>query len=252
MKKTKISACVLAALLLLGVFLWLWSRSQTDSENPDDDPAISLEKETVPLLDTTLSPGHGDEVVFSATLEEFIACFNSRFESALGPNYFLPALDWNIRDYPVGIHSQYPVRQFCFSEDETVAALPTVTIYTPMEDHRIGLLTVNFDEHSYTDVGFQRYRQLCVCVVKLFIPEFTDEAALEFCDQVISLGNQNVFESDAWYASGAVPAGLYYRGEIGVYPYFAIGDWQHFCVIPVTEQSLKDFSEKGVMLYEVE
>ena len=250
-RRTKIAACVSAVLLLLGVFLWLWVRSQTGSDNPDEDPLFSME-DFIPLLDTSLSPGHEDEVIFSATLDEFIACFNSRFERELGPNYFLPALDWNIRDYSVGIHSQYPVRQFRFSEDETVAALPTVTVYTPMEDHRIGLLTVNFDEHSYTEVGFQRYRQLCACVVKLFVPDFTDEAALKFCDQVISLGNQNVFESDAWYASGAVPAGLYYRGEIGVYPYFAIGDWQHFCVMPVTEQILKDFSEKGVMLYEVE
>ena len=170
----------------------------------------------------------------------------------LGPNYFLPALEWNIRDYSVGIHSQYPTRQFCFSEDETVAALPTVSVYTPMEDHRIELLTVNFDEHSYTEVGFQRFRQICACVVKLFIPDLTDKTALELCDQVISLGNQNVFESNAWYANGAIPPGLYHRGEIGVYPYFAIGDWQHFCVIPVTEVTLLDLSEKGVMLYEME
>ena len=35
-------------------------------------------------------------------------------------------------------------------------------------------------------------------------------------------------------------------------PILPLGDWQRFCVIPVTQEQLKNFEEKGVILYEVE
>ncbi len=38
---------------------------------------------------------------------------------------------------------------------------------------------------------------------------------------------------------------------IGVYPYFAIGDWEHFCIIPVTEETVTEFGEKGVQIHEI-
>ena len=53
------------------------------------------------------------------------------------------------------------------------------------------------------------------------------------------------------YASGAVPCALYYRGDIGVYPYFALGDYVRLCVIPVTPQYLDQLRAQGVGVYEI-
>ncbi|MCI6850047.1 MAG: hypothetical protein MR883_00850, partial [Clostridiales bacterium] len=78
------------------------------------------------------------------------------------------------------------------------------------------------------------------------------ETIYGLCTEIITLGNQNVFSSDAWYGRGAVPYALFYKDGIGIYPYFAIGDWEHFCIIPVTEETVAEFKQKGVEIHEIQ
>ena len=85
-----------------------------------------------------------------------------------------------------------------------------------------------------------------------FFSDLTEAQASDLADRIISLGNENVFGSDAWFGSNAVPPGLFYRDGVGIYPYFAIGDWERFCIIPVTAERLQEFKEKGVVLYALE
>ena len=235
-------------LCLLGLFGWLWISAQREESAPVE--AVFFQEEEP--LDVSVQTGHGEEPIFAASMEDFIRSFNCLFRQDDGQDYFPDVSRWRSSSLSTGIHSRYPARQFRFSEDETVYSLPTVTVYTPMESHSIQMLTVNFDEHSYTESGFQRFRQLCTQTLRVFFQELSAQEASDLADQIISFGNEGVFEQDAWFGSDAVPRGLYHRGGVGVYPYFAIGDWQRFCIIPVTEERLTEFEEKGVMLYEVE
>lgn len=236
--------CCLAG--LLGIFCWLWFRSQ-GTQAPEAATFQEAER-----MDVAIQSCHGAEPVFAASLEDFIRCFNSLYQQDNDLDYFPDVGRWNSTSLSRGIHTPYPVRQFRFSEDEAVYSLPTVTVYTPMEDHRIQELTLNFDEHSYTEAGFQRFRQLCADTLRVFFADLSKQEASDLADRIIRFGNENVFESNAWYGDDAFPRGIYHRDGVGVYPYFAIGDWQRFCVIPVTQEQLKNFEEKGVILYEVE
>lgn len=239
-------AVLMCLLGLLVVFSWLWFACQQG--NPEPVETVFFQ-EGEPM-DVTVRQAHGEEPVFTASMDDFIRCFNALFRQENGCDYFPDASRWESTSLVRGIHSAYPTRQFRFSEDEAVYSLPTVTVYTPMEDRSIQELTLNFDEHSFTEAGYQRFRQLCGDTLRVFFGDL--EEASELAEQIIRFGNENVFESDAWFGSDALPRGLYYRGGVGVYPYFAIGDWQRFCVIPVTEERLKEFEEMGVILYEVE
>lgn len=238
--------CLLA---LLAVFSWLWSCAERVSQSPVEDVRFDKAEE----MDTSIRLCHGDDPVFAATLDDYIRCYNSLFEQKAGEGYFPPdSSRWQSSSLKNGIHSRYPSRQFRFSEDEAVYSLPTVTVYTPMEDRSIQEITLNFDEHSYTEDGFQRFHQLCADSLRVFFPDLTEAQASDLADRIISLGNENVFGSDAWFGSNAVPQGLFYRDGVGIYPYFAIGDWERFCIIPVTAERLQEFKEKGVVLYTLE
>lgn len=250
--KVKIGAWGLAAAILLVGFLWVWSCCQVDSSEPAADVFFTAEKPELVPLEIAVKTVHGNEALFTATAEDFLQSFNSLFERDFGSSYFSPLMEWESRDYSAGIHSRYPTMQFHFSEDENVYSLPTVTVYTPMEERCIQEITINFDEHSYTEAGYERYKQLCFYTLKVFFPTLSEEAVSQLCDQVIALGNQHVFASDAWYGSGAVPCALFYRDGVGIYPYFAIGDWQRLCVIPVTDEILVEWKQKGVEQYEIE
>ena len=85
----------------------------------------------------------------------------------------------------------------------------------------------------------------------MFFPDLSDEAILNLCTEAITLGNVNTFSSDEWYDSDYIPCALFYKDGIGVYPYFAIGDWEHFCIIPVTQETIDSYEQKGVEIYEI-
>lgn len=237
--------------LLLAAVLGLCAVFSNRVEDPQQ-PEIYFEEPVLETLQPQAQSYHRDDTVFSVTLEDYIRCFNSLFQRQFQSDYFPDSGSWDISHSGKGIHTHYPVLEFRFSEDPQVFSLPTVTVHTPMEEHRIQELIINFDEHSYTQEGYRRYRLLCADTLNVFLPELSREAALALCDQILELGNEHVFSSQEWYTNGALPYALFYKGNVGVYSYDAIGDWRHFCVIPLTRQRRGELEEKGVILYEME
>lgn len=41
----------------------------------------------------------------------------------------------------------------------------------------------------------------------------------------------------------------YYRGEVGVYPYFAYGESVRMCIIPVTKKVINSYKKRGVKIH---
>lgn len=189
-----------------------------------------------------------NELVFTLSLDGYIACFNEYY----GRGYLTPACEWRHHVQDAAIHSGHETNVYYFTADEKVYSLPTITVYTPANGDYIQEITVNFDDHSYTESDYAQYRQMCFCTLKVFFPELSDASLMELCTEAITLGNRNLFASDEWYGSGSVPCALFYKDGIGVYPYFAIGDWARLCVIPVTEQTIANFKQKGVQVYEID
>ena len=235
-----------AALLCLVLSLW----PGVPGKQPLGDE--NFEESTLETMQPLIKEYHRGDPVFSVTIEEYIRCFNSLFERENRSEYFPGSRDWDISSTGKGIHTDYPVMAFSFSEDPEVFSLPRVTVHTPLEERFIQEIIIHFDEHSYTEAGFERYRLLCADTLKVFFPELSREAAWELCDEILSMGNEHIFSSQEWYGSGALPYALFYKGNVGAYSYDAMGDWRHFCVIPVTEDRLRAFEEKGVALYEME
>ena len=241
---------LLLAAGLLGICLGTLFAGREENRQTAVD--ITFEEPTLQTLQALVQEYHREDAVFSVTLEDYIRCFNSLYESQNPSAYFPGSEDWSISDRSRGIHTDYPVMEFLFSEDPQIFSPPTVKAHTPMEERFLQELMINFDEHSYTHEGFQRYRLLCADTLRVFFQDMSQEAAQKLCDEILSTGNAHIFSSQEWYTHGALPYGIYYKGDVGVYSYDAIGDWRHFCVIPFTEERRKEFEEKGVVLYEME
>lgn len=241
---------VWAALCCLVVFFVAAASSRQPTAQDAAEAGIPAPQ--LPLLDSSLRQVHGNDPAFCAALDDFIRCFNSVFEQRNGTGYFSDSNQWLVSSLSEGIHSPYPARQFRFSEDGAVLSLPTFTVYTPLEERCIQEITINFDEHSYTQVGYQRYRELCICLLLTFFPELSSANAEKICDSILRIGNETGYGSDTWFGHDAVPPAIFHENSIGLYPYEAIGDWRRFCVIPVTQECLEAFRQKGSVLYELE
>lgn len=202
-------------------------------------------------LDIQVMENRKNELVFTISTSDYVESYNSYYKIDYCRSLLPPVSQWQCFTYDSAIHSEYETKCYSFTEDEHVYSLPTITVYVPTNDDYIQQITVNFDEHSFTQSGFEQYKEMCYYTMKVFFPDLSDARIMDLCAEIVALGNQNVFSSDEWFSKNAVPFALFYREGIGVYPYFAIGDWEHFCIIPVTEETVTEFGEKGVQIHEI-
>ena len=202
-------------------------------------------------LDIQVMENRKNELVFTISTSDYVESYNSYYKIDYYRSLLPPVSQWQCFTYDSAIHSEYETKCYSFTEDEHVYSLPTITVYVPTNDDYIQQITVNFDEHSFTQSGFEQYKEMCYYTMKVFFPDLSDARIMDLCAEIVALGNQNVFSSDEWFSKNAVPFALFYREGIGVYPYFAIGDWEHFCIIPVTEETVTEFGEKGVQIHEI-
>lgn len=56
---------------------------------------------------------------------------------------------------------------------------------------------------------------------------------------------------DKWYDQNEALYALFYRGNVGIYTYFWLGQSHLFCIIPVTKNTLEEYSNKDVKSFEV-
>ena len=202
-------------------------------------------------LDIQVMENRKNELVFTISTSDYVESYNSYYKVDYCRSLLPPVSQWQCFTYDSAIHSEYETKCYSFTEDEHVYSLPTIMVYVPTNDDYIQQITVNFDEHSFTQSGFEQYKEMCYYTMKVFFPDLSDARIMDLCAEIVALGNQNVFSSDEWFSKNAVPFALFYREGIGVYPYFAIGDWEHFCIIPVTEETVTEFGEKGVQIHEI-
>lgn len=202
-------------------------------------------------LDIQVMENRKNELVFTISTSDYVESYNSYYQVDYCRSLLPPVSQWQCFTYDSAIHSEYETKCYSFTEDEHVYSLPTIMVYVPTNDDYIQQITVNFDEHSFTQSGFEQYKEMCYYTMKVFFPDLPDARIMDLCTEIVALGNQNVFSSDEWFSKNAVPFALFYREGIGVYPYFAIGDWEHFCIIPVTEETVTEFGEKGVQIHEI-
>ncbi len=202
-------------------------------------------------LDIQVMENRKNELVFTISTSDYVESYNSYYKVDYCRSLLPPVSQWQCFTCDSAIHSEYETKCYSFTEDEHVYSLPTIMVYVPTNDDYIQQITVNFDEHSFTQSGFEQYKEMCYYTMKVFFPDLSDARIMDLCAEIVALGNQNVFSSDEWFSKNAVPFALFYREGIGVYPYFAIGDWEHFCIIPVTEETVTEFGEKGVQIHEI-
>ena len=113
--------------------------------------------------------------------------------------------------------------------------------------------------HAYLDQTLEeiflynaQFEELCFYTLKVFFPDMEDEQIVALYEEANHLGNMNVFLNEDGYKKGCVPCVLYHKDGVGIYPYFAIGEWVHLCIIPVTQEIIDDYAQKGVEIREIE
>ena len=212
---------------------------------------ILQERAEIRELNAAVMNYQGDELVFSFSIDDFIDSFNGYYWADYESRYLLPSSMWISFVYESSIHSMYASNYYYFTPDETMWSLPTVSVFTPSDESYVQEIMLSFDDHSYTESMYHLYERTCFYTIKVLFPSFDDAEIVELYTKLNELAYQNVFPNEQGYSSDSIPAALFYKDGIGLYPYFAIGESVHLCVIPVTDQTITAFEAKGTTIYEI-
>lgn len=229
-----------------------WGEEIDEKELQEIQKKIILqEKAEIRELNVAVMDYQGDELVFSFSIDDFIDSFNGYYWADYESRYLLPSSMWISFVYESSIHSKYASNYFYFTPDETMWSLPTVSVFTPSDESYVQEIMLSFDDHSYTESMYHLYERTCFYTIKVLFPSFDDTEIVELYTKLNELAYQDIFPNEHGYSSDSIPVALFYKDGIGLYPYFAIGESVHLCVIPVTDQTITAFEAKGTAIYEI-
>lgn len=210
----------------------------------------TLQKEET--LSRTVQENREGELVFSFSLREYMNHYNQMYQEEYGEEYLGSLSDWYVVTLPKGIHADQKTLRYDFISNEEIWSMPTISVYVPVNSDTVQEITVNFDDHSYTDEVYAQYETMCFYALQILFPDMEKEDIVALYKNIIRLAHENVVPNEEGYGNGAIPCVIYEKDGVGIYPYFAIGESLHLCIIPVTEESLIEWQEKGVEVIAVE
>lgn len=186
---------------------------------------------------------------FSFSIEGFIRCYNLYYNEDKGVDYLPSCSEWYLSVQDFGKHKG----DFCykFTEDREIWTLPTFTVYTDKNKKSIKELTINFDDHSYSDEMYKKYEEFCFYTLKVSFPKLTKEEITQLYKKINKLAYDHIFPNEKGFHSDNPPTDLYYQNQIGVYPYFAYGESVRLCVIPVISKVIKGYEKKGTRIHSI-
>lgn len=227
--------------------------SERLEEDPSDIPPndILTQETELKKFNIDIMENREKELVFSISIDDYIDCYNGYYWQDNFKRYLLPSKEWKTWTEETSIHSEHETRFYFFTEDEKRWPLPTIKVYAPTNADYIQEININFDWHSYTASMYDLYKEMCFYTLKVFFPDFSDEQIISIYSKAIDSGYDHVFPSDEWYSSDSVPYAVFYKDNIAVYSYFAIGSSQSLCIIPVTQETINTLRQKGAEIYEI-
>lgn len=210
-----------------------------------------IKQEPIKKLEISVLENRTEELVFSFSIDDFVESYNSTWKKDNKTAYLAKSAEWRTTVYDKAIHSNHETYYYNFIEDEKNLLLPTFTVYVPSDSNYVQEITINFDHHSYTDEMYELYEDMCFHTLKVFFPDLKDKKLIKLCEKLNELANEHIFPNEQKLENNPIPYTLYYRDGVGVYPYFAIGDSLRMCILPVTEQSIQEFREKGTIIHKM-
>jgi len=224
------------------------SETSEASEPPEED--ILQQSAEIKELDISAIENRENELVFNISLDDFIDSYNGYYWNDKSVRYFPPSYMWESYTAENSVHSGHETLLYTFTEDEKLWSFPTISAYVPTNRDYIQEITLEFDNHGYTDELHEIYEEHCLYTLKVFFPNLSNEKITELYSEINAYAFDHFPFPELSYSRNSTPQILYHKDGIGVYPYFP-NSVLHLCIIPVTDSTLDTFSANGTAIFEV-
>ena len=195
------------------------------------------------LIGITVLPG-------KIEIKDFIDAYNYCYYQDYGKKYIQSLVTWYSYKQDFGRLKEDMCYEY--TENKKILTLPTVAVYTIKHTKNIEAITVNFDDHSYTEKMYKKYEKLCFYCLKMLFPNMEKNKITSLYKKLNKKAYDHIFQTEKGFHSYNLPSDLYYRDGVGIYPYFAYGESVRMCIIPVDQKLIRSYRKKGVRLHRLD
>lgn len=202
-------------------------------------------------INTTIQENREGELVFSCSAQAFIDNYNCIYKREKESSYLTDLNTWQHSELTFAIHSKYPTNFYNFSADRSIWSMPTMSLYTQTNSDMIQEVCLNYDEHSYSEATYALYEEMCYYTLKVFLPELSEDEIISLYKEVNEIGEKHIFPHENGYTNQSIPYAILYKDSVGIYPYFAVGESLHLCIIPINDEVLEYYGSLGSQIKEI-
>ena len=126
--------------------------------------------------------------------------------------------------------------------------MPTISVYAPNNDEIYEIRMV-FDDHGYQDRFHELFRELCICMEKMLMPELSMAEAETLFETLYAQSDDNFFGDHSAFDDPQRPPlnAVYQDKNIGMYCFYGSGNIE-ICFVPLTARSIVFLEENGMPL----
>ena len=211
-------------------------------------PEMMFDEPTTDFSDLVAENEKG-ESVFAIPIENFIDCYNSVYLQTHETGYLnsTDSENWYCFDELSPCFGYASVR-YRFSADKTVWPMPTISVYAPDKDEIYEIRMV-FDDHGYQDQFHELFRELCICMEKIMMPELSTAEAETLFETLYAQSDDNFFGDHSAFDDPQRPVlnAVYQYKNIGMYCFYGSGNIE-ICFVPLTAHAVGFLEENGIPL----
>lgn len=220
--------------------------AQDKSAAPGPATAGQVTTQASPIVTAKIKTDQNGRTFFNSDITTFVSQYN-RYCKKGGASLLPDPGNWDIYSSENGIHTDRPVLNYTYSNEEAPDFYPTLRVSVSEDSGYIQEIAINYDDHDYREETFRVFENLCIYSLKSLRPE----ADSEQLSKLVKTVNNTEIPSGKEYERSVVPKVLYHKEGLGVYPYRRGWASMYFCIIPVTEERMQSFTKQGTELRDI-
>lgn len=191
-------------------------------------------------------------LTFSSSPVGYIDSYNGIFYAEKHMRYFPKLEKWYGYRYEVPARNEPQLIHYDFTEDTYDSSCPKISIYTAGADQAVQRIEICYNDSYDSQEMWILQQDMFKYTLYLL---FENNTVYQARDDIYRTLTASAYNNSCSNFEDAVPGAavkmLCYQGNVGIYAYVISGFELHICFVPLTEELLREYESKGVVLYDI-
>ena len=237
----KILFVILALVSVVAICVSLFNDNNKDNSSESEwhsvsDDYTNIETESISEITEPLKIDviefKENELVFNFTANHLVDCFNAIYKADNKKPFLNHIESWDSDSISSTAHSEFETVCYETKRDNNNYNDSIISFYVPEQSNYLQYVNLVFPEHSYTEYGYNNFKENCYYFIKAFFPDFDNACVTKLYSELYNYGS----DENSYFSIDETPypKQLYVKDNIGLYSY-SKGGTVCITIIPINK-----------------